>query len=72
MYAAVAQVVRRLRLLVAVQVLTVLATVGGTLALVPAVGLVGVGLASLGAQAGALVLVAVPLARELARMRAQR
>lgn len=64
-YAAIVQVTRQLRLLVLVQVEVVTVTVGGALLLVPREGLLGVGLASFGANALALALVAAPLARRL-------
>ncbi|MDG4762603.1 oligosaccharide flippase family protein [Solwaraspora sp. WMMD406] len=63
-YAAVVQVRRRLRLLVAVQAGMVVVTIGGAMLLVPTYGLVGVGLAMVAAQATAAAVVAVPLVRE--------
>ncbi|MFD4636452.1 lipopolysaccharide biosynthesis protein [Lentzea sp. NPDC058436] len=60
-YAAVAQVVRRLRLLVSVQVLIVAGTVGGAAALVGDWGLTGVGIAGFASNALAVVLLFAPL-----------
>lgn len=67
-YAAVSYVSRRLRLLVCTQALQVVLTLGGALLLVPRHGLVGVGLASLCAQAVSGGIVALPLVRQLRRL----
>ncbi|MDQ7903592.1 oligosaccharide flippase family protein [Phytohabitans sp. ZYX-F-186] len=66
-YAALAQVRRRLRLLLLVQAAVVAVTVGGATGLVSVVGLAGVGLAGLAAQAVGAATVAVPLIREYRR-----
>ena len=68
-YFLLAQLLRRLRLMLYIQCQTVVLTVAGAWVLVPQVGLVGVGLASLGAQLAAAVVIAVPLARAVREMR---
>jgi O-antigen/teichoic acid export membrane protein len=64
-YVALSQVSRKLRLLMAVQVITVAITLGAAVPLVRAHELLGLGLATLAAQLCAASLVAVPLARQL-------
>ncbi|WP_440712341.1 lipopolysaccharide biosynthesis protein [Gordonia sp. FQ] len=60
-YYTIAQLHRRLRLMLVSQVLIVAVTVGGAYLLVPRIGLVGAGLASLTASCLALAVVALPL-----------
>lgn len=69
-FAGAAFVERRLRLLIAVQVVVVGTTLLGAYVLLPRVGLVGVGIAALSAQAIATVAVAIPLRHQLRRFRA--
>ncbi|MGD9695293.1 MAG: polysaccharide biosynthesis protein [Thermoleophilia bacterium] len=64
-YAAIAYVTRRLGVLVASQVAYVALTVVGALLLVSPMELLGVGVASLAAQAVSVAIVALPLARHL-------
>ncbi|EME20390.1 lipopolysaccharide biosynthesis protein [Rhodococcus triatomae] len=67
-YFLVAQVLRRLRLMLAVQIVIVGTTLGVTTTLVPEVGLIGVAWGSLTAQVVALIIVALPLRRAVSEM----
>ncbi|MGW0041179.1 lipopolysaccharide biosynthesis protein [Rhodococcus sp. NPDC003348] len=67
-YFLVAQVLRRLRLMLAVQIVIVATTLGVTATLVPEVGLIGVAWGSLTAQVSALLIVALPLRRAVSEM----
>lgn len=62
-YFLLAQIMRRLRLMIAVQCLIVAVTIGGAAVLVPRIELTGVGVAALTANLVALVVVALPLRR---------
>ncbi|WP_433528302.1 lipopolysaccharide biosynthesis protein [Micromonospora sp. CA-263727] len=67
-YAALAQVRRRMRLLVLAQATVVALTVAGAFGLVSVVGLAGVGLAAMAAQAVGAAIVAAPLIQECRRV----
>lgn len=63
LYFLLAQILRRLRLMLVVQCIIVITTVSSALVLVPWLGLIGVGLATLGAQVVAIMVIAMPLRR---------
>ncbi|MGW6692148.1 lipopolysaccharide biosynthesis protein [Rhodococcus sp. NPDC054953] len=65
LYFLLAQILRRLRLMLVMQILIVATTLAVTLALVPRLGLIGVGLGSLTAQLVAVAVLAVPLRRAI-------
>lgn len=62
-YFLIAQLLRRLRLMVIVQIVMVAITVGGTFWLIEPIGLAAAGLSSLAAATVALLMVAAPMAR---------
>lgn len=64
-YFLLAQILRRLRLMLAVQCVIVTTTVTLALVLTPQWGLIGIGLATLSAQLVAILVVAAPLRRAL-------
>lgn len=72
LYFLLAQILRRLRLMLAIQVVIVATTLTVTLLLVPRVGLIGVGLGALTAQMVALTVLAYPLRRAIADLTAPR
>ncbi|MFD4291828.1 lipopolysaccharide biosynthesis protein [Rhodococcus sp. NPDC058505] len=65
LYFLLAQILRRLRLMLVIQILIVATTLAVTLALVPRLGLIGVGWGSLTAQLVAVAVLAVPLRRAI-------
>lgn len=69
-YFLLAQILRRLRLMLVIQIVIVVTTLTTTMALVPEVGLIGVGLGSLTAQLVAVIVVALPLRRAIADLTA--
>jgi O-antigen/teichoic acid export membrane protein len=64
-YFLLAQILRRLRLMLAVQCVIVVTTVSLALVLIPRLGLIGAGLATLSAQLVAVAVIAVPLRRAI-------
>ncbi|WP_172936546.1 polysaccharide biosynthesis protein [Rhodococcus sp. MS16] len=62
-YFLLSQILRRLRLMLAVQCVIVVTTVSLALVLIPRLGLIGAGLATLSAQLVAIAVIAVPLRR---------
>ncbi|MCF3937404.1 MULTISPECIES: lipopolysaccharide biosynthesis protein [Gordonia] len=67
-YFLIAQLQRRMRLMLITQIVMVIVTVGGAFVLIGPLGLTGVGLASLSSATVALALVARPLARGVREM----
>ncbi|NDK92297.1 polysaccharide biosynthesis protein [Gordonia desulfuricans] len=67
-YYLVAQLQRRLRLMVAAQIVVMVLTVGGSAVLLAPLGLVGVAVGSLSASVVALLIVARPLVRGIREM----
>lgn len=64
-YFLLSQILRRLRLMLAVQCVIVVTTVSLALVLIPRLGLIGAGLATLSAQLVAVAVIAVPLRRAI-------
>ncbi|WP_249353227.1 oligosaccharide flippase family protein [Rhodococcus sp. Q] len=68
LYFLLAQILRRLRLMLAIQVVIVVTTLTATLLLVPRLGLIGVAWGSLSAQIIALLILALPLRRAVSEI----
>lgn len=68
LYFLLAQILRRLRLMLAIQVVIVATTLTVTLLLVPRLGLIGVAWGSLSAQIIALLIIALPLRRAVSEI----
>ena len=68
LYFLLAQILRRLRLMLAIQVVIVATTLTATLLLVPRLGLIGVAWGSLSAQIIALLILARPLRRAVSEI----